>query len=415
MKSDERSARDAGTRGPAGADTAEPGDAGLAQSPCGLESWGWDEKWAAAFAPYAAEGRTPARVIAQHRGTWLLAGEAGEWPAKLTGRLRHSAGEGDLPAVGDWVACVRAPGQAEGEDRASTAGAAARGRAHGGADHHGGPRMDAVLPRRSAFLRRAAGSRVGAQTVAANVDTLFIVTSLNEDLNPRRLERYVALARESGADPVLLLTKDDLVDDSQAAAARLLTELRIPVVTSSSRTGEGMAAVRPWLIGGRTIALVGSSGVGKSSLLNRLAGAELMPTGDIREGDGRGRHTTTHRELFRLPGGALMLDTPGVREIGLWDVEEGLADTFEDIVELADGCLYRDCRHANERGCAVMAAVRSGGLDEDRLASYRQLGEEMAGQPSEADKLEARRKQARAVSAADHARAKRRDNSWRER
>lgn len=382
-----------------GHNTEAPADllgAGVPAQPYSLESWGWDEQWAAAFKPFEVLGLTPARVVAQHRGAWFLAGAESEWPASLTGRLRHEAAEGALPAVGDWVAC-NAAGVEGGPAGAARA------------------RIDAVLPRRSAFVRRAAGSRVGAQTVAANVDTLFITTSLNADLSPRRLERFVALARESGASPVLLLTKDDLVEGTSTVVEQLKSELRIPVVASSSRSGEGLEAVRPWLIAGQTIALVGSSGVGKSTLLNRLAGAELMATGEIRAGDGRGRHTTTHRELFRLPGGALMLDTPGVREIGLWDVEEGLADTFTDIVELADGCLYRDCHHANEPGCAVRAAIRAGEFDEARLASYRRLQEELAGQPSEAEKLEAKRKQAKAISAADHARAKRRDNTWRER
>lgn len=328
-----------------------------------LESWGWDETWAAAFAPLAAEGRIPARVISQQRGEWLLAGEHGEWSAKLTGRLRHEAKMGALPAVGDWVGCVTP---------------------HGG----GEARIDAVLPRHSAFERRAAGSRVGSQTVAANVDTLFIITSLNDDLNPRRLERYVTMARESGAAPVLLLTKDDLVEDGATIVDRLANELRIPVVALSSHTGEGVEAIRPWLVRGQTIALVGSSGVGKSTLLNHLAGEELMSTGEIREDDGRGRHTTTHRELFRLPDGALMLDTPGVREIGLWDATEGLDDTFDEILDLADKCRFRNCGHNLEPGCEVRAAVESGTLDGIRLDSYRRLAAELAKQPTEAERRE---------------------------
>jgi ribosome biogenesis GTPase len=363
---------------------------GSAALPYSLEVWGWDCQWAAAFAPLSVDGRIPARVIAQHRGSWLLAAADGEWSASLTGRLSHAAGDGELPAVGDWVACLRA-------------------------GSGGSARIDAILPRRSAFVRRAAGSRVGAQTVAANVDTLFITTSLNTDLNLRRLERFVAMARESGAEPVLLLTKEDLVQDGPAVVERLAGELRIPVVALSTRTGDGVEALRPWLVRGQTIALVGSSGVGKSTLLNYLAGRELMETREIRRDDGRGRHTTTHRQLFRLPDGTLMLDTPGVREIGLWDADQGLADTFTEILEVADGCKYRDCGHGNEPGCAVQAAIRAGNLDEARLQSFRRLGTELAGQPTEAERREAKREFFKAIAVAAHARARSKDNGWRDR
>ena len=355
-------------------DSSGGGAAGptAAPLPHSLVIWGWDQRWADAFAPLSGGDLWPARVIAQHRGAWILTSEAGETSASLTGRFRHEAFDGDLPAVGDWVGYLNSP-------------------------HDGAARINAVLPRRSLLRRRAAGPRLAAQILAANVDTLFIATSLNGDLNPRRLERYVAMARDSGAEPVVLLTKSDLVDDATGSIAQLEAELRVAVVAFSSRDNTGLEALEHWFVAGRTVALVGSSGVGKSTLLNRLAGEELMLTREIREDDARGRHTTTHRELFLMSTGALILDTPGMREFGMWEADEGLDDTFEDIIELALQCRFADCSHKFEPGCAVRQAVAGKLIDHERLKSYRRLAHELAEQPSAAQRKEKARQFGKAV------------------
>jgi ribosome biogenesis GTPase len=312
-----------------------------------LNDLGWDDGFEAAFEPYATEGLMPARVAAQHRGGYDVLAEPGERRAHVAGRLRHEASSAAaLPAVGDWVAL-----------REET--------------------IQAVLPRRSAFSRKAAWAPTEEQVLAANLDGVFVVSALNGDLNLRRLERYLTLAWESGASPVLVLTKSDLCDD--VAGALLEVEqvaVGVPAHAISNVTGTGLAELAPHLAPGRTVALLGSSGVGKSSLVNRLLGAELQATREIAD-DGRGRHMTTSRQLIRLPGGALLIDTPGLRELQLWDADDGIHEAFVDVDELAAGCRFRDCTHTREPGCAVHAAIDEGRLPLARLQSYRQLQREL--------------------------------------
>jgi ribosome biogenesis GTPase len=312
-----------------------------------LHDLGWDDGFAAAFGPYEQEGLVPARVAAQHRGDYDVLSEGGERRVRVSGRLRHEAGSaGDLPAVGDWVAV-----------RDET--------------------IQAVLPRRSAFSRKAAWATTEEQVLAANVDSVFVLTALDGDLNLRRLERYLTLAWESGASPVIVLTKADLCED--VGAALLAVEpvaIGVPAYPVSNVTGAGMDELDPHLGRARTIALLGSSGVGKSSLVNRLAGAELQATREIAD-DGRGRHTTTSRQLIRLPGGAMLVDTPGLRELQLWDADEGIHEAFADVDELAAECRFSDCSHTREPGCAVHAAIDEGRLPLARLQSYRRLEREL--------------------------------------
>ena len=257
-----------------------------------IDLYGWSDALQAAFAPYAARGLFPARVIAHHRDLWRLVTRQGETAGRLSGRFALDAVPGDYPVVGDWLAIGGAPDSADAI-------------------------IHALLPRRTVFSRQAAGG-IGVQIVAANVDVALLVAALNGDLNLRRLERYIVAARESGATPVIVLTKADLSENPEEDTRRVAeVSGGAPVVTLSALTGQGVSGLEPWLTPGRTAALLGSSGAGKSTLLNALAGSVLMDTGAIRESDDHGRHTTTHRELFRLPGGALLVDTPGMRELGI--------------------------------------------------------------------------------------------------
>jgi ribosome biogenesis GTPase len=238
--------------------------------------------------------------------------------------------------------------------------------------------IQALLPRRTAFVRRAAGGRSVAQVLAANVDTAFLVMGLDGDFNPRRIERALVLAWESGAEPVVVLNKSDLSDELAARRAEVERSAPgVPVCVLAAKHGVGLDALARWLAPGRSVVLLGSSGVGKSTLVNRLLGREKQPTREVRDSDQRGRHTTTHRELVMLPGGALLIDTPGLRELQLWSDGSGLAATFDDVSELAAACRFTDCGHGSEPGCAVRAAVTEQRLDPARLASYHKLHAEL--------------------------------------
>jgi len=327
-----------------------------------LRALGWDDAFAAAFAPYA-ERCVPGRVTLEHQKIYRVSTADGEILARVRGRLRHLAERRDrFPAVGDWVAVQPGPGAAD-------EGA-----------------IDALLPRRSRFSRKVAGETTEEQVVAANVDTVFLVTGLDHDFNLRRIERYLTTAWNGGARPVIVLNKADLAADLPAMVRQVeAVASGAPIHVMSSKRGEGVDALLAYLAFGQTVAFLGSSGVGKSTLINRLRGDERQRTAEVRVSDSRGRHTTTHRELLELPGGGLLIDTPGMREVQLW--EGSLDDAFADIHALAAGCHFRDCRHDTEPRCAVAAAAEHGGLDPARLDSFRRLQRELAVQARRQDEL----------------------------
>ncbi|MBK6403562.1 MAG: ribosome small subunit-dependent GTPase A [Holophagales bacterium] len=318
-----------------------------------LTRFGWDPDFEALFENHAREGLVPGRVLTATREIYRLATPHGELAGELSGRLRFASDTpADLPAVGDWVAARAYPG----DDLAV---------------------VDAVLPRRTALVRRAAGRRDEAQLLAANVDLLLVAAPLGGDLRARRIERFLALAREAGVPPAVVLTKADLVADPEAtlAAAREIAG-GAPVVAVSAVTGHGLENLSALLVPRATAALLGPSGAGKSTLVNALLGEERQATREIRDADRRGRHATTHRELFALPSGALLVDTPGLRELALWDAADGIAATFDEVSALAPSCRFRDCRHEAEPGCAVREAAGAGGLDAGRIAAWEKLRRE---------------------------------------
>ena len=320
-----------------------------------LIDWGWNGYFEAIWRDGARERAVPARVIAEGRGMWRVAGDFPECPAEAAGKLRLAAEQGaDWPAVGDWVS-------AELQD----AGGAAIVRE--------------VLPRRSQFVRKMAGKKIAGQVIAANVNTVLLVSALDGDFNPRRVERYLAQCWESGAKPVIVLNKADACGEVREKLQEMESVSRgVPLCVLSARTGQGFDDLGKHLASGETVVLLGSSGVGKSTIVNRLLGRAVQEAREVRERDSRGRHTTSARQIFSLPGGALVMDTPGLREVQLWDAEEGIAAAFADLDALAQGCRFTNCRHSAEPGCEVLAAIRAGAVDRERLENWRKLRREMA-------------------------------------
>ncbi|MDQ0876927.1 ribosome biogenesis GTPase [Paenibacillus sp. V4I3] len=319
------------------------------------EDLGWNSFFEKAFEPYLNEGYQVGRVSLEHKHMYRVQTEVGEALAEVSGKMRHLAlGREDYPAVGDWVVL-----SIRGEEQRAT--------------------IHAVLPRKSKFSRKVAGQVTEEQIVATNVDTVFLFTALNLDFNVRRIERYMVLAWESGANPVIVLSKADLCEDPEALAAEVAAvAVGVPIHIISSAENRGLDELAAYISPGQTVALLGSSGVGKSTLVNRIYGQDILDTGDIRSGDDKGKHTTTHRELISLPGGGILIDTPGMRELQLWDVSEGLSTSFQDIEEFAGMCFFQDCKHQNEPKCAVRQALDEGTLAVERFNNYLKLQKELA-------------------------------------
>lgn len=324
-----------------------------------LRTYGWDERWDAAFAPHAAAGYEPARVVVElRRHYYAVQTASGEVLGELTGKFHHAAKRDAqaYPAVGDWVAIQISSDRTRAQ-------------------------IHALLPRRSRFSRQAAGERQVEQIVAANIDTVFLVSGLDANYNAKRIQRFYVAARDSGAQPVIVLNKSDLCDDSEKIRDEIMQLVPgIPVAITSTFTRKGLKALaETYALPGRTLAFVGSSGAGKSTLINRLLkDAEAMPTGEVREKDSKGRHTTTRRELTQTPAGALVIDTPGMREFQLWDAAEAVEDAYPDIVNLAAQCRFSRCTHLTEPGCAIRAAFDAGEIPAERLDSYFKLKAEQA-------------------------------------
>jgi ribosome biogenesis GTPase / thiamine phosphate phosphatase len=315
-----------------------------------LRTYGFDSIFEEHFKSYNGQDLEPARICAEYKEMYRIITQHGDLQAVVSGKFRFNAvGTGDFPAVGDWVAADLRP-------------------------QEGNATIHAVLPRKSKFSRKTAGSRMDEQIVAANFDYVFIMTSLNLDLNIRRIERYLTAAWESGGLPVIILTKSDLCDEGSETGYKIAEMAAgISVHAVSAYTGEGLDEIDKYFTYGKTMAFIGSSGVGKSTLLNRYAGSEIMHVNSIREDDSKGRHTTAHRQLVMLPSGSMIIDTPGMRELSMWEVGDGLGEVFTDVEEYFARCRFSDCKHQSEPGCAVKEAIMNGELSEKRWKNYLKL------------------------------------------
>ena len=325
------------------------------QSIMNLEQLGWNTSLEQDFKPFQEKGYIAGRIALEHKNSYRVYTAYGDLLAEISGKMNFQASSReDFPAVGDWVA-VQARLSEE------------KGTIHG------------ILPRKSKFSRKIAGETTEEQIIATNIDTVFLVNALNNDFNIRRIERYLIMAWESGANPVIILSKADLCENIEEKVKMVESvAFGVPIHVISAIEGTGLEEIHPHLRSGKTIALLGSSGVGKSTIINQLTGKELLKVQEIREGDDKGKHTTTHRELILLANGGCMIDTPGMRELQLWESSSGISDVFADIEELAEMCYYSDCQHQTEPKCAIRTALNNGELDQGRYQNYLKLQKELA-------------------------------------
>jgi len=326
----------------------------MAGSPVKLESLGWDARWEEAFVKFRESNLAPARVATEDKHHYTVVGEPGECLAVIAGKMFHQRhSNAGFPKVGDWVAVAPQPGEAKV------------------VIHH-------VLPRRTTVARKVPGREVEEQLLAVNVDKAFVVQALDTTFNLRRLERFLVMIREGGAEAVVILNKADLCDDVEARLAETQQAAGpAPVIVVSAKTRRGIGQLRERITPGQTVVFIGTSGVGKSSLINRLCGEEVQPTIEVRESDSKGRHSTTWRELIPLPCGGLVIDTPGMREFHMWMAGDGADEAFPDIAELAVRCHFRNCSHTTEKRCALKEAVEAGQLPRERMESFLKLQREL--------------------------------------